>query len=127
MQIHHTAIVCGSQNVLKEFYNSMFGLTAADPWERGGGLCGMSLVDEKGSRIELIESTRIADAPKEDRDIHTKGVNHVAFLVDNMEEAVERAQSLGGSVHWPIQQGKTVKQIAFVRDPEGNLIELLNV
>jgi catechol 2,3-dioxygenase-like lactoylglutathione lyase family enzyme len=57
------------------------------------------------------------------KDIH---INHVGFVVDDIDEAVRRIQALG----LPLEFGKTLdwtrSRSAYVKDPDGILIEFTN-
>ncbi|KAG0363138.1 Lactoylglutathione lyase [Gamsiella multidivaricata] len=56
-----------------------------------------------------------------------RGFGHTAIIVDNIEEACKRFESFGDKVKWVKRQsdGK-MKNIAFIADPDGYWIEVLN-
>jgi predicted enzyme related to lactoylglutathione lyase len=55
------------------------------------------------------------------------GIKHISFVVENIEEVMARAQKLDSKVIWPIKEGITVKRIAFISDPNGIPIELVEL
>ncbi|KAF9970052.1 hypothetical protein BGZ73_007345 [Actinomortierella ambigua] len=56
-----------------------------------------------------------------------RGFGHIAVVVDNIEEACKRLESFGDRVHWiKRQQDGKMKNIAFIADPDGYWIEILN-
>jgi len=59
----------------------------------------------------------------EPKDIH---INHVGFVVDDIDETIRRIQGLG----LPLEFGKTLdwarSRSAYVKDPDGILIEFTN-
>jgi len=56
-----------------------------------------------------------------------RGFGHTAIIVDNIEEACKRFESFGDKVKWvkKLQDGK-MKNIAFIADPDGYWVEILN-
>ena len=60
-------------------------------------------------------------------DFQRVGIKHVAFIVENLEQAIEKAVSFGAKIVWPIQNGITIKRLAFISDPDGIPIELLEL
>ncbi|KAG0224255.1 Lactoylglutathione lyase [Actinomortierella wolfii] len=56
-----------------------------------------------------------------------RGFGHIAVVVDNIEEACKRFESFGDRVKWiKRQQDGRMKNIAFLADPDGYWIEILN-
>ena len=55
------------------------------------------------------------------------GTGHVAFTVEDVEAAFDRAVAAGGRAVWaPRPSPKPGQRIAFVTDPDGNLVELMS-
>ena len=55
------------------------------------------------------------------------GDGHVAFTVEDVEAAFARAVAAGGRAVWaPRPSPKPGQRIAFVTDPDGNLVELMS-
>ncbi|KAF9084198.1 Lactoylglutathione lyase [Mortierella sp. GBA35] len=56
-----------------------------------------------------------------------RGFGHTAIIVDNIEEACKRFESFGDKVKWVkrLSDG-TMKNIAFIGDPDGYWVEILN-
>jgi catechol 2,3-dioxygenase-like lactoylglutathione lyase family enzyme len=85
-----------------------------------------------GPPLELIayrspEGSRPDDLEKP----NTKGLRHLAFLVDDLDGALDSVRAAGGEVLAPVQTvptgqvefGARQKWIVYCRDPEGNLLE----
>jgi catechol 2,3-dioxygenase-like lactoylglutathione lyase family enzyme len=54
-------------------------------------------------------------------------IGHVAFAVDDLDAAFARAVDAGGHAVWePRPSPKRGQRIAFVADPDGNLVELVS-
>jgi glyoxylase I family protein len=85
--------------------------------------------DEEGKRkaayLHIGERTFIElfrgehDAPTEDL-----GFRHFSLEVDNLEKTVAALQANGVEMARPITRGKDRSWQAWLRDPDGNLIEL---
>jgi glyoxylase I family protein len=56
------------------------------------------------------------------------GIIHYAFYVDDVPEALERVERLGGRRYWPeIRDMPGGFQVIYVTDPDGNVIELIDI
>ena len=56
-----------------------------------------------------------------------RGFGHTAIIVDNIEEACKRFESFGDKVKWVKKQADgNMKNIAFIADPDGYWVEVLN-
>jgi glyoxylase I family protein len=90
----------------------------------------MLIHPERGDRLELLHRPGSrpglrADTPPEA--VLTLGFGHVAFDVDGVDVAHDRLVGLGArSVMTPRPSPEPGVRMAFVADPEGNLIELLD-
>jgi glyoxylase I family protein len=84
----------------------------------------------RGDRLELLHRPGSrpglrADTPPEA--VLTEGFGHVAFDVAGVDETFERLVSLGARpVMEPRPSPEPGVRMAFVADPEGNLVELLD-
>ncbi|KAI1300116.1 Lactoylglutathione lyase [Mortierella claussenii] len=56
-----------------------------------------------------------------------RGFGHTAIIVDNLEEACKRFESFGDKVKWVKRPSEgNMKHIAFIADPDGYWVEVLN-
>jgi lactoylglutathione lyase len=85
---------------------------------------------ERGDRLELLHrpgsrpGLRADDPPAA---VLTQGFGHIAFDVDGVDPAYDRLVTLGArAVMAPRPSPEPGVRMAFVADPEGNLIELLD-
>jgi glyoxylase I family protein len=84
----------------------------------------------RGDRLELLHRPGSrpglrADTPPEA--VLTEGIGHVAFDVAGVDETFELLVSLGARpVMEPRPSPEPGVRMAFVADPEGNLVELLD-
>jgi catechol 2,3-dioxygenase-like lactoylglutathione lyase family enzyme len=79
-----------------------------------------------GSHLELFE---FIDPAWPTEPIHpTRGnLLHLAIQVDDVDEAVRRVEGAGGSRVWPDVNTWGTSHAIYVRDPDHNTIELLDV
>lgn len=141
----HTNLVSRDFRVLAKFYTDVFGCVALLP-ERdyppvdvdpGTGLSGVGVRgvhlrlpggDDEGPTLEILEYAEVNDAPP--AMVNRIGQGHIAFDVENVSDAQEEVVRTGGSEVGEIAfvvtlDGKPLKW-CYVRDPEGNMIELLS-
>jgi catechol 2,3-dioxygenase-like lactoylglutathione lyase family enzyme len=86
------------------------------------------VVDESGAGVELF-SLEAPDAEGWDGPISALrlGHGHIAFTVDDLDGAFARAVEAGGRAVWaPRPSPRPGQRIAFVADPDGNLVELMS-
>jgi catechol 2,3-dioxygenase-like lactoylglutathione lyase family enzyme len=143
MRYVHTNLVARDWRRLAAFYVDVFGCVPVPP-ERdlsgewldqatgieGAHIRGMHLrlpgYGEGGPTLEVFQYDEETEAgmPAPNR----KGLGHVAFLVDDVEETRKKVEALGGG-----DVGETVEvrilgvgglRFAYLKDPEGNIIEV---
>jgi catechol 2,3-dioxygenase-like lactoylglutathione lyase family enzyme len=86
------------------------------------------VVDDGGAGVELF-ALEAPDAEAWDGPIAAlrRGHGHVAFTVVDLDEVFARAVEAGGRAVWaPRPSPKPGQRIAFVADPDGNLVELMS-
>jgi lactoylglutathione lyase len=88
------------------------------------------LVNEHGQRLELLSrqgSSPGLRAANPAEAVLTQGYGHIAFDVSGVDAAYQRLLTLGArSVMPPQPSPERNVRMAFVLDPEGNLVELLD-
>ncbi len=56
------------------------------------------------------------------------GIIHYAFYVDDVPQALERVERAGGKRYWPeIRDMPAGFQVVYVTDPDGNVLELIDI
>lgn len=143
-QIDHVNIVVQDLPRMTAFYRDALGLevvrevTISGDWIEAITLLPdveadvVYLQPPSGPPLELIayrspEGSRPEGLEKP----NTIGLRHLAFLVDDLEAAVELVRNAGGELLAPVQTvpttqaefGTRQKWIVYCRDPEGNLLE----
>ena len=139
----HTNLVARDFRALAQFYQDVFDCVPVPPerdysgpeLEAGTGLPGASLkgvhlrlpvATDAGPTLEIFEYSRLAES--EQAPINRPGLGHIAFSVASVEDARDEVLGNGGSgvgevVCLSTATGATVRW-CYVRDPEGNIIEL---
>lgn len=139
----HTNLVATDWHSLAQFYQDVFGCIPIPPerdysgpeLESGTGIPGAGLEgvhlhlpghSSDGPTLEIFQYSELAD--EGEKAVNRPGYGHIAFCVDNVEEAREEILSHGGASVGDVvtlypEPGEKVTW-CYVRDPEGNIIEL---
>jgi lactoylglutathione lyase len=85
---------------------------------------GMTAVylERDGFVLELLHFDREGNQPRRERDFTEPGLTHLSFSVDDLASAKARVVELGGEVLEDTDVGGLA---VMVRDPDGQLVELL--
>lgn len=140
MRIHHTAISTPDLARLIEFYGRVFGYRVVREfgWPRGvamiNGVIGLpdcaakAVMMRRGdSMLELFEFSHPTPRPQPpDRPACDHGFTHVCFHVDDVAKEQARCEAEGMRFHSPPQSAGGLA-FSYGRDPDGNVIELLQV
>lgn len=124
MRLLHTMIRVGNLDKSITFYTDTLGMQLLRRKDFPGGkftLAFLGYGDE--SENTALELTHNWDTDSYDLG---DGYGHIAVGVDDIYATCERIRNVGGNVvrePGPMMHGSTV--IAFVKDPDGYLIELL--
>lgn len=140
----HTNLIARDWRRLGDFYVSVFGCAVVPPerdyagevLERGTGVRGASLTGvhlrlpghgDGGPTLEIYAygtNEPRAGAPAANRE----GWGHIAFAVDDVNQAREAAVAAGGAQHGEVVTTRTAdgRRVTwcYLTDPEGNLVEV---
>ena len=141
----HTNLIARDWQALSAFYEQVFGCTPVPPLrdltgeslERGTAVPGARLqgvhlrlpgFGDAGPTLEIFTYSTVADiVGQEPAAADRLGFGHIAFIVSDVSTARAAVVRAGGSVHGDIVSTPTGSRTvtwAYVRDPEGNLVEL---
>lgn len=124
-RVHHVAIICYDYRKSKHFYTEVLGLKAASEVfreERNS----YKLDLEVGNRYQ-IELFSFPNPPARPSRPEALGLRHLAFEVDNIDEAVAAVNAYG-VITEPIRIDElTGKRFTFFADPDGLPIEFYEV
>lgn len=124
MQLLHTMIRVGDQEKSIKFYTEILGMKVLRQKDYPGGRFTNTFVGY-GDEIEhtVVELTYNWDT---DKYTHGSGFGHLAFGVEDIYATCEAMREMGVNITrepGPMKHGTTV--IAFVEDPDGYKIELI--
>jgi lactoylglutathione lyase len=132
LRLDHVGLSVGDLDAAAQFYSRAFGFRrqvefALDPHP----IRGLMLRHETGMRLELferegsvpgIQGATPIDAPA------TRGYGHFAFAAPDIDSVFARALEAGASaVFEPAPSPEPGVRFAFLADPEGNLVELVEL
>lgn len=114
----------GNLDASIDFYTRVLGMQLLRRKDYPDGRFTLAFVGyQPESEGAVIELTHNWDTPQYDLG---NGYGHIAIEVDDAYEACRRVKELGGNVvreAGPMKHGSTV--IAFVKDPDGYMIEFI--
>jgi catechol 2,3-dioxygenase-like lactoylglutathione lyase family enzyme len=126
----HAGVSVADLDVSRKFYSEVLGFDQVDDsFElKERGVRGMVLKNQSGARLELFErvgsrTIRVCD-PIEDTAL--RGWFQIAFSVRNVHAVFKSVTEAGAKpVMAPLLAPDGRSMVAFIADPDGNLIEFL--
>ncbi len=140
MKFSHVSMVARDTDGLAEFYKAVFGCEdITERWHmsgehisRGNGVPGsdiyaawLNLPGANGPFLEIFQFKTIEDRPTPP--VNQPGYGHICFEVDDIHATVAAVIEAGGSSLGQITKLGTAEApvlCVYVRDPEGNVVEL---
>lgn len=119
MRAHHIAILTHDLPRLETFYTQALGLPVVRRWDD----LGIVFLNAGGVEIELTQLDR-ADESKPHALDQGVGINHLAFQTTDIDIMYEAFIAHGARGVVPPQQYRTLR-VAFLADPDGNVVELV--
>lgn len=140
-KIRHIGIVVSDLKKSLHFYKDLLGLKVVKDMEESGEYIDTLLLlkntsvrtikmsaDDNSSLIELLHFKSHPIKLREDKNITGVGCSHVAFTVDDIDFEYKRLKSEGILFNAPPQLSPDgYAKVTFCRDPDGTLIELVEV
>jgi glyoxylase I family protein len=120
--VHHIAILTDDYARSKAFYTEVLGFTVIQETYRAERLSYK--LDLAIAGVYQIELFSFPDFRERGSYPEAKGLRHLAFAVDNVEEAAEELRKKGVIVE-PVRVDElTQKKFVFFTDPNGQPLEL---
>lgn len=118
-------VLATDPEALAKFYEQAFGMseirrpvTTATFQEIVVNSGSTSDLAKKASSTPIVITTRPKDAP-------AGAMASLILQVPDIEKAIESAKRSGGTVLRPARKSSTGYMVAFLKDPDGNQVELL--
>ena len=120
-KIHHVAIICSNYEISKEFYVEKLGFEIMREIYREEMQSYKLDLKLGESQIELFS---FPNSPKRPSYPEACGLRHLAFEVDDIEEAVKELKGKNIQVEEVRIDEYTGKKFTFFNDPDGLPLEL---
>lgn len=121
-RVHHIAIICSDYAKSKQFYTEVLGLKIVREVYREQRQSYK--LDLEVGGLYQIELFSFPDPPTRPSRPEAAGLRHLAFEVDDLDEAVAHIASFGVSVESIRVDEFTGKRFTFFADPDGLPLEL---
>ena len=122
-RIHHVAVICSDYPRSKRFYTETLGLrVVAETHRAERDSYKLDLEIRPGQQIELFS---FPEPPARPDYPEARGLRHLAFEVDALEDAVAHLRRHGVEVEPLRLDGLTGKRFTFFKDPDGLPLELV--
>jgi glyoxylase I family protein len=121
-RIHHVAIICSDYSRSKHFYVEILGLKVVrEIYREGRNSFKLDLQVGENYQIELFS---FPGSPARPSRPEARGLRHIAFEVDDVEEAARKLTTRGVAVE-PIRVDETTnKRFTFFADPDDLPLEI---
>ena len=126
-QIDHVGIAVKSAEQAGKFYTDILGLKVQEIENVADQKVNVAFIPVTGSELELLESTADDGPVAKYIDSRGEGVQHLAFRVDNIEEALKELKEKGiRLIDQEPRIGAGGAKIAFIHPKETNgvLVEI---
>lgn len=120
--LDHVAIATTDLNKAVDFYTSMLGFEKAERYEMSERGMTIQFLKAPGVQLELFGYSRKVEQP--DRNALQAGLVHLALKVKNLEEVRQALKLKGITFEGEPRVAMMGQRIVFLRDPDGNRIEL---
>jgi lactoylglutathione lyase len=128
VRLDHAGLSVADLDAAIGFYGRAFGFEVEFPFELPGGIRGVMLRGCAG-RLELFQHPRPADGLRAATPLDalaTRGYGHFALCAPDIDAPFARAVDAGATPKVsPRPSPEPGIRFAFVTDPEGNLVELV--
>lgn len=138
--VHHVAICTKDIDRLMAFYRDRFGFSVVyqreTPSVPNPGSDAIMALPNASFRMAMLKSSNVflemfefaspvgkAGDPR--RPVCDAGLTHICFSVTDIQAEYERLKACGMEFHCAPQQRAGIGQATYGRDPDGNVIELI--
>lgn len=139
-EMHHIGLCVTNMEEMMKFYGECLGLKKVSDFTMKGKFLdtvqGKSQMDYwivkyetiNGIVIELLQDRGHEVEPQTENSLQAAGLRHFAFLVDDVDAKYEEVNKLGcETISEPCTSEDGSMRLFFVRDPEKNLVEIMQL
>lgn len=137
--LHHTSITTPDRDRLVAFYRDLLGfeVVSQSAWSGGNAAADaifdlndsavkMAMLRTSNAFLEIFEFANPVGRPGEpDRPVCDQGVTHLCLCVTDIQSEFERLSAAGMRFHCPPQPAGGAGRATYGRDPDGNIVELI--
>ena len=123
--LHHVGMSCNDPIALERWYTKHFGFKRGRVYAPGKDQVVM--IQAGGVYLELFSSTEERPVPKvEGAGPDYSGFRHLAFLVSDLDEKLAEMGDEARITLGPLDMSQFIPgmRVAWIADPEGNIVEL---
>ncbi len=139
-EMHHIGLCVTNMEEMTKFYEGVLGLKKVTDITMKGKFLdtvqGKSQMDYwivkyetiNGIIIELLQDRGHEVKPQTENSLQAAGLRHFAFLVDDVDEKYREIKEMGyETISGPCTSEDGSMRLFFVRDPEMNLVEIMQL
>ena len=120
----HVALRTADVERIVRWYDDAFGAKRVFHAPRDGERQELMFLEfHQGQYIEIFANGKPHDALPTD----AIGYQHFCLIVDDIDETLKHLAAMNVQPHRPAREGRSHYRIAFINDPDGNLIELMQI
>ena len=123
MDVHHTAVRVSDLEATKGFYEDGLGLKFSKEFTTDDGVRNYYVTGD-----DLETEIQFAHDPNADEEIEPSGIVHLALLVDDVSETLDRVTERTDCevLRGPITVDAVDARAAFIEDPDGYEVEIFS-
>lgn len=139
LNLHHVGLTTSNADRSVKFYCDHFGgkIMKEFQWEPGNvefntrlgipeSAGWITLIEFGGARLEIFEfSVPETNGPDSRSEVSDRGFTHICFETDDCYAEYDRLKAAGVEFHAPPLLMPAGGIFAYARDPDGNIIEIL--
>ncbi len=121
MNVEHIGLYAGDSEALADWYRETLGLRVVGRIEKPGRPPVVFLQGAEGAVLEILPT---AVGPSPSVEVDRRGFTHLGLPVVDFEKEKTRLAERGVDV-WGVRSTSNGWMIGYFRDPEGNVLELV--
>ena len=129
---HHAGLAVADLEASAAWYRDLLGFEVDVRWQTDDGSVRMAMISRGTARVELFETDDDVAGPDEERPLmeqfRRRGWKHLALEVPDLDVARSELEQAGVPLlSEPAEGAAGTVRYLFIRDPDGNPVELLEV